>query len=126
MIGRGAIRNQRLFEQIRQRHQRTDPFLPTGREVLAYIGELWNYQCTADVSESGHVQRMKKFMNFVGEGIPPADQFLHQIRRVETRSDFFRVCEAYLNHDEPMTLEPREAVAPSNAERLLCVTEGSK
>ena len=56
------------------------------------------------MKESAQVQRMKKFMNFIGEGI--AGQFLHEIRRVTTTADFFRVCENYLAHDEPMTLEP--------------------
>jgi len=33
------------------------------------------------------------------------EKFLHEIRRVTT-TDFFRVCENCLAHDEPMTLEP--------------------
>jgi len=53
------------------------------------------------------VQRMKKFMNFIGEGI--GKKFLHEIRRVTTQADFFRVCEKFLNHSEPMTLEPEAA-----------------
>ena len=51
---------------------------------------------------------MKKFMNFIGEGVVPAEDFLFQIRRVTTRQDFFRACETHLDHDRPMTLEPRE------------------
>jgi hypothetical protein len=31
---------------------------------------------------------------------------LHDIRRVETTADFWRVCEESLDHGEPMTLEP--------------------
>jgi len=27
---------------------------------------------------------------------------------VETQTDFFRVCETYLDHDHPMALEPAE------------------
>jgi hypothetical protein len=50
------------------------------------------------------VMRMKKFMNFIGDGV--GEKFLHDIRRVATTADFFRVCENYLAHDEPMTLEP--------------------
>jgi ribosome-binding ATPase YchF (GTP1/OBG family) len=47
---------------------------------------------------------MKKFMNFVGEGV--GGKFLHEIRRVTTQAGFFRVCEDFLDHGEPMTLEP--------------------
>jgi hypothetical protein len=47
---------------------------------------------------------MKKFMNFIGEGMD--EKFLHEIRRVSTTAEFWRVCENYLNHDEMMILEP--------------------
>jgi hypothetical protein len=59
-------------------------------------------------------------MNFIGEGIPPADRFLHEIRRVATRHDFFRVCEEHLDHERPVSLEPGEvksATAPPTASR---------
>jgi hypothetical protein len=52
--------------------------------------------------------RMKKFMNFIGEGV--GEKFLFEIRRVTTTSDFFRVCENFLDHDQPMPLEPVPAV----------------
>lgn len=106
MIGRGAIRNPWLFEQIRQQQRGQAPRLPTGREVLAYIRELWESQVTPEARETAQVQRLKKFMNFISEGVPPADRFLHDIRRVTTRADFFHLCETFLDHDHPMPLEP--------------------
>jgi tRNA-dihydrouridine synthase len=112
MIGRGAIRNPWLFRQIRQRQRGESVTLPAGRDVLAYIGQLWESQVTPDAKELAQVQRLKKFMNFIGEGVPPAEQFLHEIRRVATRHDFFRVCQAYLDHDRPLTLEPVETAIP--------------
>ena len=72
--------------------------------MLAYIRELWEHEITPGVKESAQVQRMKKFMNFIGEGV--GEKFLFEIRRVTATADFFRVCENYLNHDQPMTLEP--------------------
>jgi hypothetical protein len=79
---------------------------PTGRDVLDYIRALWNSQCTPNASEAAHVQRMKKFMNYIGEGVP--GNFLHEIRRVETEADFFRVCREFLDHDQQVKLEPHE------------------
>jgi tRNA-dihydrouridine synthase B len=104
MIGRGAIRNPWLFDQIRGelRGEKTTP--PTGHDVLAYIRELWENEIAPGVRDSAQVQRMKKFMNFIGEGV--GDKFLYEIRRVTTTADFFRVCESFLDHDEPMALEP--------------------
>ncbi|RYD65595.1 MAG: tRNA-dihydrouridine synthase family protein, partial [Verrucomicrobiaceae bacterium] len=106
MIGRGAIRNPWMFEQIRQ-HLRGEPLtLPSGREVLAYIQALYEFTTTADVNEASQVHSMKKYLNFIGLGVEPTGQFLHEIRRVKTRTDFFRICEQFLDHNEPMTLEP--------------------
>jgi tRNA-dihydrouridine synthase len=107
MIGRGAIRNPWLFDQIRAELRGEKIMLPTGRDVLAYIRELWDSEITPGVKESAQVQRMKKFMNFIGEGV--SEKFLFEIRRVTTTSDFFRVCEQFLGHDEPMPLEPPSA-----------------
>jgi hypothetical protein len=76
--------------------------------VLAYIRELWESQVTADAPESSQVQRMKKFMNFIGEGVVPPGPFLHDIRRATTQAEFFQICESNLDHDRPMTLEPDE------------------
>ncbi len=106
MIGRGAIRNPWLFDQIRAELRGEKIRLPAGRELLAYIHELWDNEITPGVRESAQVQRMKKFMNFIGEGI--GGQFLFEIRRVTTTADFWRVCEIYLNHDHLMALEPPE------------------
>ena len=104
MIGRGAIRNPWLFDQIRAQLSGGQIKLPSGRDVLGYVRELWENEITPGVPESAQVQRMKKFMNFIGEGV--GEKFLHDIRRTATPADFFRVCEADLNHDRPLTLEP--------------------
>jgi len=106
MIGRGAIRNPWLFDQIRA-ELRGDPFpLPRGREVLAYLHELWDHEITPGVRESAQVQRMKKFTNFIGEGV--GEGFLFKIRRVTTAADFWSVCEEFLAHDEFMPPHPAE------------------
>jgi tRNA-dihydrouridine synthase B len=104
MIGRGAIRNPWLFGQIRAELRSQPIQLPAGREVLIYIRELWDNEIMPEVKESAQVQRMKKFMNFIGEGV--GEKFLFEIRRVTTTADFFRVCEDFLEHDRPLPLEP--------------------
>jgi tRNA-dihydrouridine synthase len=106
MIGRGAIRNPWLFEQIRTHRRGEAPVLPKGRDVLDYIRALYDAVCTPGVRESAQVQKMKKYLNYVGMGVEPTGRFLHDIRRVTTRANFFRVCEEHLGHDQPMPLEP--------------------
>ena len=106
MIGRGAIRNPWLFHQIRQ-HQRGETlFTPRGFEVLAYVRALYDAVCSPEVRENAQVQKMKKYMNYLGLGVDVEGRFLHQIRRVATKADFFRVCQDFLDHDQPMLLEP--------------------
>lgn len=104
MIGRGAIRNPWLFNQIRTELSGEEIKLPSGRDVLNYIRELWENEITPGVKESAQVQRMKKFMNFIGEGV--SEKFLFEIRRVITTADFFRLCEKTLNHEDLMSLKP--------------------
>ena len=106
MIGRGAIRNPWLFHQIRQQRRGETIFTPTGQDVLAYVLALYEAVCSPDVREVLQVQKMKKYMNYLGVSVEPSGLFLHQIRRVTTKSDFFRVCEQFLNHDQPMPLVP--------------------
>jgi tRNA-dihydrouridine synthase len=106
MIGRGVIRNPWLFDQIR-RHQRGEPvFVPTGFEVLKYIRALYETVRPPQIREVAHIQKMKKYLNYIGLGIEPTGRFLHDIRRVTTEADFFKLCEEHLTHNQPMPLEP--------------------
>jgi tRNA-dihydrouridine synthase len=106
MIGRGAIRNPWLFHQFRQ-HQRGEPlFVPRGHDVLEYVRALYNAVCTPGTREDAQVQKMKKYMNYLGMGVEPSGQFLHRIRRVSTQAEFFTTCQEYMDHDQPMALEP--------------------
>lgn len=106
MIGRGVIRSPWLFDQIRQRLRGEPPTTPTGRDVLGYVTALWESQASFDAPERAQCERMKKFMNYIGEGVDA--QFLHQIRRTETAAEFFRICREFLDHDRPMSLRPPE------------------
>ena len=79
-------------------------FVPTARAHL--LRALYEGACPDELSERSQVQRMKKYMNYVGLGVDPEGAFLHQIRRVTARSEFFKICEQFLHHDAPMSLEP--------------------
>lgn len=106
MIGRGAIRNPWIFQQFRQAERGQPIFVPRGQDVLAYVQELYDAVCSPGVRESAQVQKMKKYMNYLGIGAESTGRFLYEIRRVANRADFFRVCTEFLDHNEPMQLEP--------------------
>ncbi len=123
MIGRGCVRNPWIFTQIRDHLAGRAIRLPSGREVLIYVEALYAATEPAVPQERLQVEKMKKYMNFVGAGIGPTGPaatapggFLHRIRRAETRTEFFAICTDFLDHDEPMSLLPApDAALPGAA-----------
>ena len=106
MIGRGAIRNPWLFDQIRSHQRGETPVLPTGRQVLGYVMELFEATRPVGIRPEIHVEKMKKYTNYLGVGVEPTGQFLHQIRRVAGETQFFEVLHRWLDHDDRMPLDP--------------------
>ena len=109
MIGRAAIRSPWLFAQIRQQLRGQPVTQPTGREVWGYVRALWDSQACFDKPEKAQCDRMKKFVNYLGEGVPAP--FLDRIRRAQTAAEFHGICAEAFDHDRPMALEPAEAIA---------------
>ena len=105
MIGRAAIRNPWLFGQIRQQLRGEPITLPTGRDVADYLRALWDTQSVPGRPEQVHCSRMKKFLNYVADGLPGA--FRRQMHHSQTAEEFFRICREFLDHDEPMALLPQ-------------------
>ncbi|MCL5098590.1 MAG: tRNA-dihydrouridine synthase family protein, partial [Candidatus Omnitrophica bacterium] len=60
MIGRGAVRNPWLFDQIRRSLRREPVQLPTGRQVMSYLKALFEAMAIPGFNEQAHVERMKK------------------------------------------------------------------
>jgi tRNA-dihydrouridine synthase B len=106
MIGRSAIRNPWIFQQARQYFCGQPLFVPTGRDVLEYVTALYDEVCPPEMAELTRVQKLKKHLNYLGVGVEPTGEFLHQIRRATSRDDLFRICRRHLEHDQLMPLEP--------------------
>lgn len=106
MIGRGAIRNPWLFQQIRDDAEGRSVFRPTLRDLRAYIDILYAETRISHLNEAANIAKIKKAMNFIGQGIGPNESFLHAIRRVATEREFFGACDDYLNSDAPFPDEP--------------------
>ena len=106
MIGRAAIRNPWLFSQIRSALNEESWPQPTGREVLTYFRNLYEAIQPPNQRERSHVARIKKYLNYIGIGIEPTGDFLHRARRATTEAELFNIAAEYLDHDNPMPLEP--------------------
>jgi tRNA-dihydrouridine synthase len=96
MLGRGAIRNPWLFDQIRQ-HVRGEPvFQPSAADKLAYVEELYETVTLPNTRELDQVNRIKKHLNFFSPGLEDSEGFLNQMRRCTTRSGLMEVCSRFL------------------------------
>lgn len=104
MIGRGAIRNPWLFDQVRHSLRGEKVFLPRGLDVLAYVHALYEATTPDGLDERVAIQKLKKYMNFLGAGIGP--EFLHAVRRLTSRDELFELCAKFMDHQEPMALTP--------------------
>lgn len=106
MLGRGAIRNPWVFQQIRDDAEGRAVLAPTLRDLRSYIDHLYTAIRLPHLNEAANVARIKKYMNFIGQGIGPEETFLHGIRRVATEQEFFALCDAHLDSDAPFPAEP--------------------
>ena len=110
MIGRGVIRNPWLFRQIRE-HQRGEAlFVPRGRDVLAYVRALYEAVCSPAVRESAQVQKMKKYMNYLGVGVEPPGNSCTRFAASRPPPTSSASARSSWTTTEPMPLEPFRGV----------------
>ena len=96
MIGRSCIRNPWIFRQLREHFAGEPIFRPTLGEVRNYIEDLYQAIGQEGRAELGHINHMKKFLNFVGLGVDTEGKFLHEMRRTRTKDELNRVCDRHL------------------------------
>ena len=108
MIGRGAIRNPWIFDQIRAHYAGTSSVQPRAVDLLEYIEDLYHELAreSYDFDAVKHVQRMKKTMMYIAQGL--GEDFEYQLRRVSQEAEFFVLCRAHLNHQTPLIDIPPE------------------
>ena len=104
MIGRGAIRNPWLFNQIREAwttgEVRTRPTLVDLRE---YIERLHEATHLPGMRDAGQVGKMKKYLGFIAPGIGSEenrDAFWNEIKPALTLYELFAICDRYLAASE--------------------------
>jgi tRNA-dihydrouridine synthase len=108
MIGRGAIRNPWIFDQLRAAFAGKTPARTTRADLLGYVENLYE-QIAAHSNNfhpKKHVNRMKKYMLYIVQGIDEA--FEHDIRRVTSPEAFHRTCHDFLDNSEPLPARPPE------------------
>ena len=96
MIGRHAIRNPWIFGQCRAIFSGNAVTPVTLGDVRAYVSELYQATQSPGIPEHAHVSKMKKYLNFVGQGVDPEGAFLHAMRRTSSEAELFAVCDQHL------------------------------
>jgi tRNA-dihydrouridine synthase len=122
MIGRHAIRNPWIFRQCRE----VFAGRPAGRVTLAdvreYVERLYHATRAPGIPERAHVNKMKKYLNFVGQSVDAAGAFLHDIRRAEDEREHFLRCDRHLLADPTREFAPEPypgVIARPNCETSL-------
>lgn len=112
MIGRHAIRNPWVFRQCREQFGRQTVTRITLAEVREYIERLYRATQSPEFPERAHVNKMKKYLNFVGQSVDPEGAFLHAMRRTQTEAELFAVCDRHLlaEPDREFSPEPYAGV----------------
>lgn len=106
MIGRHAIRNPWIFRQCREYFANGSVSRIRLSDVREYIERLYRATARPDFAERYHVNKMKKYLNFVGQSVDPAGAFLHDMRRAETEAELFAVCDRHLMSDPEREFSP--------------------
>ena len=96
MVGRHAIRNPWIFRQIREAQTGLPVSKITLQEVNQYIKKLYRAVQRPEMNEQRHVNKMKKYLNFVGQGVDPEGKFLYEMRRAKTKDQLFSICDRHL------------------------------
>ncbi len=127
MIGRHAIRNPWIFQQCRAHFAGRKVPGVTLSQVREYIERLYCATQMPELEERLHVNKMKKYLNFVGQSVDPEGRFLHDMRRTESERQLFEVCDRHLltEPDREFALEPYPGViARPNCETPSTVADG--
>src|SRR5690606_25158246 len=96
MIGRSAIRNPWIFRQCRELFGDEPLFTPLLADVRSYIDILWEATSRPGLPEQNQVSRMKKLLNFVGQGVDPEGKYLKAMRRSQTHKELMDICDAFM------------------------------
>ena len=114
MIGRGAVRNPWIFRQIREASAGQTVYAPTLADARHYVDALWSAFASPELADRPQTNFIKKFLNFVGQAIDPEGQFLKEMRRAESSTELFQICDRWMlaggRDREPFPEEPYEGV----------------
>lgn len=110
MIGRHAIRNPWIFKQIREMQSGEPLSRITLPEVHSYIKRLYTTIAQPWMAEKAAVNKLKKHLNFIGQGVDPEGKFLYEARRAQSEAQLEDICNRHLQKEAFFADQPFEGV----------------
>ena len=96
MVGRWAIGNPWLFDQIRQALA-GHPIIPVSLvKVRNYIDRLWQTPTASTMPERARVGYLKMFLNYIGLSVDTDGYFLRMMRQAQTEVELLTICDRFL------------------------------
>ena len=96
MVGRWAIGNPWLFDQIRQALA-GHPIIPVSLvKVRNYIDRLWQTPTASTMPERARVGYLKMFLNYIALSVDTDGYFLRMMRQAQTEVELFTICDRFL------------------------------
>ncbi len=99
MVGRAAIRNPWIFNQIREALMGQPISIVTLGMVREYIDRLHHTPTVQSVPEKSRISHLKMYLNYIGQGVDESGLFLQEMRRSQTEVELFGVCDRHLLRD---------------------------
>jgi nifR3 family TIM-barrel protein len=96
MVGRWAIGNPWLFDQIRQ-SLAGQPIIPVSLvKVRNYIDRLWQTPTASTMPERARVGYLKMFLNYIALSVDSDGNFLRMMRQAQTEVELLTICDRFL------------------------------
>lgn len=96
MVGRWAIGNPWLFDQIRQALA-GQPIIPVSLvKVRNYIDRLWQTPTASTMPERARVGYLKMFLNYIALSVDTDGCFLRMMRQAQTEVELLTICDRFL------------------------------
>jgi len=96
MIGRPAMRNPWIFQQIADLRAGRDPFAPSGDDLLGWLEAVSALYGRVFRKKWGPLGKLKELVRWFGRAVDDGGAFRKEALRVQTVADLHRAAEAHL------------------------------
>ncbi len=105
MIGRPAMRNPWIFQQIDDLRAGREPFAPSGDDLLAWLHEVSAIYARVFHKKRGPIGKLKELVRWFGRAVDDEGAFRRIALRIHTVDELHRVAEEHLARLPPERID---------------------